>query len=492
MTTTSNPFLEFVDRYGPPAGEEGPVLFCREVFAIEPDPWQEKVLRAYGRGEPRISIRACHGPGKTLIAAVLAWHQLTTRFPQATVATAPSKSQLEDALFKEMESLAARLPQPIRDLYEIKRNRIELLAAPPDSFFSARTAREEKPEALQGVHCDAGWVLLIADEASGIAEAIFEAASGSMSGARVTTLLLSNPVRSSGFFFDTHHKLKDMWVTFHVSAKDSTRVTDDFVLDIARRYGEDSNAYRIRVLGEFPKADQDTVIPYEDVTSARDRDIVVPWDLPQVWALDVARFGDDDNCLLKRNRLAVLPDIKIWHGVDLMLSAGKVKTEWDNTPVHLRPTEIMIDSIGLGAGVADRLRELGLPVRDINVSETASAKERFRNLRSELWFTAREWLAAKDRKLPRCEGGCSRDCPHERLASELTIPRYKSMSSGKIAVEPKDEMKKRGFKSPNVADAFVMSFASEPWGLVNGSSKTQQEWGRTSWGEPLKRVYTAV
>jgi phage terminase large subunit len=490
---SENPFLEFIDRYGPPAGPGGPVLLCREVFGIEPDPWQEEALRAYGAEERGISIRACHGPGKTLIAGVCAWHQQITRFPQATVVTAPSKGQLEDALVKEMLSLADKLPPAIRDLFEFKRNRIELKSAPSDSFFSARTAREEKPEALQGIHCDAGWVLLIADEASGIGEQIFEAAAGSMSGKRVTTILLSNPVRGSGFFFDTHHKLRDMWHTIHVSAADSPRVTDAFVEDIARRYGPDSNAYRVRVLGEFPKADLDTVIPYADVEAARERDIVVPFDLPQIWGLDVARYGDDDNCLLKRNRLAVLPDIKVWHGVNLMETAGKVLNEWKSTPDHLRPTEILIDSIGLGAGVADRLRELGLPVRDINVSETASARDRYRNLRAELWFGAREWLAAKDRVLPRCAGGCSRECPHERLASELTIPRYKPMdSSGKLMVESKDSMKQRGFKSPNVADAFVMTFASEPWGLVNGADTRRDKWGTTRWDQPLRRTFSTV
>ena len=489
---SDNPFLDFMDRYGPPAGEGGPALLCREVFGVEPDPWQEQFLCAYGRGERRISVRACHGPGKTFVAAVCVWHQLICRFPQHTVVTAPSKAQLEDALVKEILSLADKLPPAIKALFEFKRNRIELKTAISDSFFSARTAREEKPEALQGVHCDAGWVLLIADEASGVGEAIFEAAAGSMSGERVTTMLLSNPVRGSGFFFDTHHKLRDMWFTLHVAASDSPRVTDDFVEDIRRRYGEDSNAYRVRVLGEFPKADLDTVIGYASVVAARERDIVVPPNLPEIWGLDVARFGDDDNALVRRSRIALSPEILIWGGVDLMQTAGKVKGEWDKTPPSLRPNEILVDSIGLGAGVADRLRELGLPVRDVNVSETPSIRERYRDLRTELWFAAREWLEAKDRRLPRCPGGCSRECPHERLASELTIPRYKNMSSGKLVVEPKSEMKKRGFKSPNVADAFVLTFASEPWGLIHGSGNRRDSWANTKWSDPLDRKLPAV
>jgi phage terminase large subunit len=211
---------EFIERYGPAAGEEGPVLFASEVFGMVLDPWQERVLRAYGRGERRISIRACHGPGKTALAAVMIWHSMLCRFPQKTVATAPSRSQLEDALVAEVMKWGSRLPQVLLDLFDIKQNRIELRAAPAESFFGARTARAESPEALQGVHSDEGFVLLIADEASGVHDKIFESAAGSMSGHNATTLLLSNPTRSTGFFYDTHHKLADMWFTVRVSAED--------------------------------------------------------------------------------------------------------------------------------------------------------------------------------------------------------------------------------------------------------------------------------
>lgn len=480
-------FEEFVLRYGPKAGEEGIIRFAEEVFGIELDEWQEKVLRDIGRGERRVSVAACHGPGKTFAAAIAVNHKLVCHFPQHVVVTAPSKGQLEGALVKEVKILFKQLPPVLQELFEVKKTRIELRAAPEESYFEARTAREEKPEALQGVHCDGGFVLLIADEASGIHEKIYEAAAGSMSGHNTTTLLLSNPTRSSGFFFDTHHKLADMWCTYRVSHEDSDRVTDDFVEDIRRRYGEDSNAYRVRCQGLFPKTDDDTVIPYEFCIAARDRDITLPpaHRMDQIWSLDVARFGDDANCLLKRNRLAVLPDIQVWGGVDLMETTGRVKLEWDDTPEVERPSQILVDVIGYGAAVVDRLRELGLPVRGINVAEGSSYKDRYLNLRAELWFTAREWLMKQDRKLPKCEGGCSRDCNHERLVQELTAPKYETTSSGKLKVESKADMKKRGHRSPNVADAMVLSFASEPAGLVHGSSDGWND--GPGWGEAISR-----
>lgn len=485
-----NAYAHFVLRYGPPAGEDGPVRFAEEVFGISLDEWQKRVLRAYGRGERRISIRACHGPGKTFLAAVMIWHSLLTRFPQHTVATAPSTGQLEGALVKEVLTLHTKLPPLLADLVEIKKNNITMRAAPSQSIFEARTARAEKPEALQGVHMDEGYVLLIADEASGVDEKIFEAAAGSMSGHNATTLLLSNPVRTTGFFYDTHHRNRSQWFTVKVGAEDSTRVSDDFVRYIAGQYGEDSSAFRVRVLGEFPLADEDTVIPMDWITSAQNRDIVVRPNLRTLWGVDVARGGSDSSALVIRSAMEAHGEILEWTGNDLMVSAGRIKAKWDATPPSERPEWILVDSIGLGAGVLDRLRELKLPARGINVSETAAVSNTYRNLRAELWFKAREWLGSKSVRLPKCPDGCQKDCLHERLAYELAGPRISYTSTGKILVESKDDMKKRGLKSPNIADAFVLTFAADVAGMVHGTKDSRSF--ATNWHEPIRRGRVVV
>lgn len=476
-------FDAFLLRYGPKAGVRGPLRFVKEVLGIKADRWQRIVLMWYGAGERRISIRACHGPGKTAVAAWIILHHIITRFPQKTVATAPSRDQLEDALVAEVMTWFKYLPQPIQDLFDEKKNRLELKLAPDESFFSARTARAEKPEALAGVHSEN--VLLIADEASGVDEAIYESAAGSMSGHNALTLLLGNPVRSSGLFFDTHHSLKDMWKTMKVGAADSPRVTDDFVEQIRRQYGEPSNAFNIRVLGEFPKADDDVIIPFDLLQAAQDRDVVATTRFQAVWAVDCARFGPDFNVLLKRNNLMVLPDIKKWQGVDTMQTVGRAKHEWDHTPPHERPREILVDSIGLGGGVADRLRELGLPARDINVSETDSVDEEYRNLRTELGFKARRWLEGKACSLPDGED------IHAELVTQVAAIRYGYTSSGKLIMEPKSETKKRlrGNTSPDVADAFFLSFASEFATMTRGG---KGGWGSQDWNEPINRDIPVV
>lgn len=467
----------------PVPGETGPERFVEDVLGVVPeydecgvhipgtglDPWQRRLLRDFGKGERRISVRSCHGPGKTATIAWCVLYMLIFRFPQKTVATAPTRGQLFDALFAEVMTWFRHLPKPIQDLYEDKSDRIELKSHPDESFFSARTARRESPEALQGVHSPN--VLLLGDEASGVDEAIFEAAVGSMSGDNATTILTSNPTKTSGYFFKTHHELRDMWRTYHISADDSARVTEDFKLQVARTYGEDSSAYRVRVLGEFPKADDDTIIPYELVTSAQQRDIREGPDPTRIWGLDVARFGDDTSVLTERTS-RVLQWQKEWKNLDLMALTGRVKAIYDGLPPSQQPEMILVDVIGLGAGVVDRLRELDLPARGINVSESASLSDQYINQRAELWFKAREWLEDRQCHLPP---------EFETLASELVVPRYEFTSSGKIKAEGKAEMKKRGHKSPNFADSFVLTFAGAALLASQGRRASKK------WSEPLER-----
>jgi phage terminase large subunit len=481
-------------RYGPLAGEQGPELFVREVLGVEPDEWQIEVLRAFGRRERFIAIRSCHGVGKTTVASWLVVIMLCTRYPQKTAITAPTKGQLEDALLAELSSWLAKLPAPVQKLIDVTKNRVELVPARAQSFVSAKTARDENPEALQGVHSEN--VLLIADEASGVSEKVFEAAVGSMSGHNATTLLLGNPVRTSGTFFNAFHAQSDMWFTMHVTGVPGTagryspRVSAEYVEQVRRQYGEDSNQFRVRALGEFPKADDFTIIPFELIESAQRRKIETRPDMSVVWGVDVARFGSDRNVLVSRNKLALHSRILTWQGRDLMKTAGIVKREWDETPVQRRPETILVDVIGMGAGVVDRLRELKLPARGINVSETTGIDPRYKNLRTELWFRGREWLAGRDRSLPaRCScGRCTSDKDHAvLLAQELAAQRYDyGNSEGVVFATPKKAMRKVLGRSPDIADAFLLTFAAEPATLINGRVGGRR---RT---DPLRRKRTIV
>jgi hypothetical protein len=458
----NNPFIQFITLY-----RTDPVLFVKEVLGVEPDEWQQDFLNAVASGERKISIRSGHGVGKSTTASWAMLWFLLTRYPVKVVVTAPTSAQLYDALFAELKRWVKELPQPIQELLDVKQERIELKASATEAFISARTSRAEQPEALQGVHSDN--VMLVADEASGVPEAVFEAAAGSMSGHNALTILLGNPVRSSGFFFETHNRLKDEWWTRRVSCIDSTRVSKEYVEDMKSRYGEESNAYRIRVLGEFPRSDDDTIIPMELLESAKHRDTRAYEDAPIVWGLDVARFGSDSSVLCKRQS-NVVHTLERWRNLDLMQLTGAVVAQYEACDHKSRPAEILVDSIGLGAGVVDRLRELKLPARGINVSESPAMGGTYLNLRAELWHKAKAWLEKRDCKIPN----------NEDLIGELATVRYTFTSNGKIKIESKDDIRRRGLKSPDMADAFVLTFASDAATISWGSNN--------SWGKPIKRL----
>lgn len=356
--------------------------------------------------------------------------------------TAPTASQLFDALFAEVKRWVNALPEVLREAIEVFSDRIVLKAAPESSFMSARTSSADKPEALAGVHSE--HVLLVCDEASAIPEAVFEAAAGSMSGHAAITILIGNPTRNTGLFFKTHHQLAADWYRLHVSCLDSPLVSKDFVQQIKATYGESSNAYRVRVLGEFALREDDVLIPAELVDSAMGRDVSLNTSEPLVYGLDVARFGDDRTVLLKRQGNVVL-EWKSWNGADLMETTGRVVNEAkiDN------PAEICVDSIGLGAGVADRLREIGLNVRDVNVSESAAMNPQATKLRDELWLGIKDYLTTRACRLPKSD----------ELRAELVGPTYGFSSNGKIKVEGKADMKRRGMRSPDIADALALTFA---------------------------------
>lgn len=451
MSDGSNPFDDFVVEYW-----DDPVRFVEEVLGAKPLPYQKDFLNAIARNERKISIRSGHGTGKSTSASWAMLWFLLLRFPNKVVVTAPTSGQLFDALFAELKRWISELPEQLQQMLTVKSDRVELTAAPSEAFISARTSRAETPEALAGVHSDN--VLLVVDEASGVPEKVFEAAAGSMSGHSATTVLLSNPTRSSGTFFESQTRMSDSWWTQRWSCVDSPLVSDEFVQEMRERYGEESNAFRIRVLGEFPLSDDDTIIPYHLVESAVHRDLEVHEDTPSVWGLDVARFGTDKTALCKRQG-PIVTEIRAWRGLDLMQTVGRVVAEYEGLPPSAKPREILVDSIGVGAGVVDRLHEMGLPVRGVNVSETPSLKETYMNLRTELWFKTKGWLENRSCKLPE----------NEQLMAELTSIKYSFTSSGKMKAESKDEMRKRGLGSPDLADALCLTMASEATTALSGA-----------------------
>ena len=463
-----NPYLDFLRRY-----RSDPTGFVEQVLKVKAQPWQAELLQAVQDGERKISIRSGHGVGKSTAAAWLMLWYLITRFPVKIVVTAPTSAQLFDALFAELRRWINELPLALKDVLEVKNDRVSHKSAPSECFISARTSRAETPEALQGVHSDN--VLLICDEASGIPESVFEAAAGSMSGTNAATILLGNPTRSSGFFFDTHNSHNADWWTRRVSCADSPLVSEQYVQEMLSRYGEESNAFRVRVLGDFPARDDDTVIPLELVESAQTRDVQVSDDEPIIWGLDVARFGSAASVLCKRQGRKIFAT-ESWRGLDLMQLTGAVVAEFEACQPRQEPQQICVDSIGVGGGVCDRLRELGLPAVGINTAESPSLRTTYMNLRAELWFKLKGWLEARDVSLPY----------DDQLLSELVAVKYKFTSSGKLQIESKDDMRRRGLASPDAADAVCLAFATEATTVMRGGNLS------SNWAKPVRRNLSMV
>jgi len=429
-----------------------PALFVETVLQATPQAWQAQALQAIADND-RVAIKSGHGVGKTAFESWVVLWWLMTHYPCKVAVTANSAHQLSDVLWTEIDRWARNMPPAFKELLEFKADKIALKGA-PDSFAVARTSRRENPESLAGFHSP--HMLFVVEEASGVPNVIFETASGALSTPGAKIIMCGNPTRSDGYFYDAFHSDRDKWHCITVSCEEGEYVDPKFIDEMAGKYGEDSNVFRVRVLGEFPTQSDDVLLPLHLVEDAVKRDVEAGPTTPVVWGLDVARFGGDRSALAKRQGNILVEPIKTWQNKDLMELAGIVLSEYDAVPYSKRPQAIYVDAIGLGAGLADRLRELDLPAVAVSVSESASLKDRFNRLRDELFWACREWFEARDCKIPL----------DDTLIAELTGVRYKYLSTGKLKVESKDEMKRRGQRSPDVADAFVLSFAGQ--GAVAG------------------------
>jgi len=410
-------------------------------------PWQAQVLKAIRDGHKRISIRSGHGTGKTaLLSWLVLWGLLCHKDAKLPFG-ANSQNQLRDTVWPEIGKWSKRLPEELREQIEVLGERVVVKSDPEDSFAVARTCTKENSEALAGFHAD--FLMFLLDEASGIPDVVFEVAQGALSTEGAIMIMTGNPTRNSGYFHASHHKNRSMWWTARVNSEDVPRARGH-IAQVAKEYGIESNQYRVRVLGEFPLEDDDTLLSLATVRAAVGRE-VAPMRVMPVWGVDPARFGRDRTTLCKRKGNVVLEPVKVWNNKDTMTIAGLVAREFEDTPVDERPHEICVDVIGVGAGVADRLEELGYPVRGINVAEAPSIGGLYNKLRDELWFKCKQWFEALDVAIP----------DDEDLISELVTVIYGFTSSGKIKIEGKEDMAKRGMRSPDLADALCLTFAGD-------------------------------
>jgi phage terminase large subunit len=235
-------------------------------------------------------------------------------------------------------------------------------------------------------------------------------------------------------------------------------VTPAWVEQRRREWGEDSDAFRVRVLGEFPRASADSLIALEWVERAEGHGIHRDAQDVQdavVFGLDVARFGDCETVLAVR-RGDTLAALERWAGADLMATCGRVA----HAARRERPARIVVDAVGLGAGVVDRLREIqregelpGCEIVAFSSGERADDPARFRSRRDEAYWELRRRYQ---------DGEIVHAAAWSALTGQLTGLRYRFTSRGQIDIESKDDLRRRGIPSPDQADAVALAFAPEP------------------------------
>jgi len=424
--------------------------------------------RAAGRGP--------HGLGKTTTNSVVINWFATTRdaagIDWKVIATASAWRQLSIFLFPEVRKWARRIRWDVlgRPAFSERHELLDLNLKLNHGAASAVASND--PAKIEGAHADS--LLYIFDEAKAIPSATWDAAEGAFSGGRqeglpeAFALAVSTPGAPAGRFYEIHKRARGLedWWTRHVTLEEAIaagRISRQWAEQRKRQWGADSALYHNRVLGEFHASDEDSVIPLSWLELAVERwhawaDAGKP-PIPgrRVLGVDVARSGGDETMFAFRSG----PCVERLEGHskdDTMRTTAKVQGVLgaDRVPI--------VDSIGVGGGVVDRLRELRVPVIPYTGSAKTDARDRtrefgFANVRSAAYWRVRELLD------PSFESEIMLP-PDELLLSDLSAPTWKEVTGvpPRIQVEPKEDVVTRLGRSPDRGDAVVMGFWADRHG----------------------------
>lgn len=400
-------------------------------------------------------------------STVLSWialHYLITRPKCVITATAPSANQLRDVLWPEIKRWMTFMSDKENPVGQILARQFKWTSETiyhkqyGDIWFAtARTATKDNPQALAGRHSE--YNLNIIDEASDVSDTAIEIMEANYGTKETITLLMGNPVNVHGSFFRIFNEKNPTYETQTISCLDSRIASFDFIEKMAKRYGEESDIYKSRVLGEFPQTSTSSFIPYSmarKCVKLFDKSVQGS-DVMKCMGIDVGYTGDASIVAFRTGN--VFDKWKEYTNKDPIQLAEAVARD----AIKFKPRYIMIDSNGIGLGCSRRLKQLldGQPIEvvEVNVSSNASDDRVYYRLRDELWGRFKEELRLGSISLW--------DNEDEDLCGELSSPMYKV--EGVIKVESKPDMKKRGVKSPNIADAHILTcyMPSEEYHLTN-------------------------
>lgn len=442
-----------------------PLGFFEEVLDVDLTPPQVELVQAI-LDNPQVVCRGCHGSGKDFTVACIALYWVFA-VGGLVLLTGPTERQVKEILMRrEVRRLfkGKRLPG---DLFEMA------LRIEDDERCGILAFTASDTDRFTGHHAPA--VLIAITEGQGVEAEIYEAAQRVLTGEMSRLVVVGNANRPIGRFYEIHRS--SQWVKVKISAFDHPNVqagreiipgavTLQWVESIAKEHGKESSFYRAAVLAEFPEDADESLVQRSWLEHSAER-----WSQGRadansalVFSVDPARFGSDKTALAICQGRRLL-EMNLWAKRDTMETVGKLLDHLDRFRVRQAlldasaapsafsppaPASVIIDEVGLGSGVVDRLRELGYKVRSFNGGSAAKGKDsdRFHNRRAEAFWTLRKLL----------EQGRV-DLPYDpELWEELQATRWMTTSAGRIQIAPKDDIKSQINRSPDRADAVAMAF----------------------------------
>lgn len=435
---------------------EDPVLFVRECFGVEPDPWQIDGLKAFAKNQ-RIALKASKGCGKTSFDAWCAWNFLATRpFPKIA-ATSISGDNLSDGLWTEMAKWQERNRHTsfpfLAEWFTWTKTKIFCNDHSEQWYMSARTwsraaDKSQQANTLAGLHAD--YILFIIDESGGIPDAVISAAEAALASGVETKLIQSgNPTHLSGCLYRACTSEKHLWYVIEITSDPddpnrTTRVSIQWAKEQIEKWGRNNPWVIVNVFGQFPPSSLNSLLGVEEVNaSMKRRALETDYNFAQKrLGVDVARFGDDRTVIFPRQGLMAFKpaEMRDARSNDIAARIAQAKAKWGSE------LELIDGTGGFGSGVVDALIQAGHAPLEVHFSGKA-IDNRYANKRAEMWFNMAEWVK---------RGGCLPNIPE--LVRELTEPTY-TFQNGKFLLEPKDQIKDRVGYSPDLADALALTFA---------------------------------
>lgn len=427
---------------------DGRIMFAKEVMNLTPEAEQEIALRLH-QSHPRVAIKSGHGVGKTVTNVILMFAWLFCYPNSLVVCSAPSLHQLNDQLWREAGLWLRKSIPALR--YFLNWTPTKIFAGGSKEWYAVATP-SSSPHNLAGFHNPN--LLMILDEAPGIKESAFEVIEGALTQENNRLAMIGNPTRVGGYYYKAFKDPGDLWGLATFNSENSKNVTPGYAGKMEKMYGRNSNAYKVRVLGEFPTGEDDSILTIDLIINAQNRD-----EPEQKLSLvhggcDVARYGDDKTEIYIRKGFEIIDHAQINYS-DLVQVQSAI--------LHLirkhSVTCFKIDQTGMGGGVVDNLADLidsdpdiDCEIIGIDNNQLAQDQDEYENAGSEMYFNLREILLHA--KIPE----------DDELFADLVLRKYKFSRLGRFIIESKEELravqKRQGLKlrSPDKGDALALCF----------------------------------